>query len=238
MNKQFKLKFAIVLLLATISVRAQKEKLIGFWEIEKVEIGEENMTPVAKWTKINTDGTYQSGNGWLQNSMGTWNYNQEDNTYSAKDSLDIFDEYGGFKVSFDEQKMIWERQEDGMKVKVSLKAIDKLPMSPADYLEGMWRLQDITDNAISVLDDFDKERRHKLFIRWDRIYLNFNPAGKKLSGYWHINGHKPVITLLPHQDEEKAESWTIKVDERELIMTGSSDSNRTIVKRYKRQNHF
>lgn len=238
MKEHCKNLLALLLLIISLSTYAQKEKFIGFWEIEKVEVGEENMTPVSKWTRINGDGTFQSGNGWLQNSSGTWKYDKKSNTYATIDSLDIFDEFGGFQVSFNEQKMFWERQEDGMNVKVTLSAITELPMSPADYLEGMWRLQDISDNGISIIDDFDKEHRHKLFIRWDRIYLNFNPEGKKMSGYWHIHGHKSVITLLPHQDDKTVESWKVKVDKRELIMTGSSDSNRTIVRRYVRENSF
>ena len=238
MKKSMNYLLAFIVIQLSFCTYAQRDNPAGFWRIEKVEVGEENMTPVAKWTKINTDGTYQSGNGWLQNSYGTWKYDNESKVYAATDSLDIFDEFGGFRVSFDQNNMYWEREEEGMKVKVTLESIEELPMSPADYLEGMWKLVDIWDNGQSILDSFDKDNKHKMFIRWDRIYMNFSPEGKKLTGYWHINGHKPEITLLPHQDGEQAESWQIEVNEKELKMTGISDSNRNIERKYIRKNSF
>jgi len=224
MKKQLNYLLALMLLQTSFNSYAQERSVVGFWEIKMVEVGEKNMTPVAKWTKINPDGTYQSGNGWLQNAQGTWNYDIENNSYSAVDSLDVFDEFGGFTVSFEEEKMYWEREEEGMPVKVTLVPIQKLPMSPADYLEGIWELVDITDAGQSILKDFDPKRKHKLFIRWDRVYINFTPEGKKRRGYWHIHGHKSRLTLLPHQEEVQPESWMITVNNKELTMTGSSDS--------------
>jgi len=238
MKKQLNFTLIILLLSCSFSIHAQKENLIGFWEIENVEVGEENMTPVAKWTKINADGTYQSGNGWLQNSKGTWNYDNENNKYSATDSLDIFDEFGGFIVSFDQKKMFWEREEEGMQVKVTLGPIHELPMATSDYLEGMWQLVDMSEKGQSILEDFENAQEHKLFIRWDRMYMKFSPEGKKLTGYWHINGHKPEITLLPHQADENVESWRVEVNKKELIMTGISDSNKMIERKYIRKNTF
>jgi hypothetical protein len=238
MKKELNSLVAFALILISFSTYAQEETVIGFWEVEVVEVGEENMTPVAKWFKINTDGTYQAGNGWLQNGQGNWNYDAENKIYSSTDSLDIADEFGGFSVSFHNEKMVWERMEEGMHVKVTLLPIEKLPMSPADYLEGIWDLVKITKNEQSILNDFDIENNHKLFIRWDRIYINFSPEGKKLTGYWHIHGHKPEITLLPHQEDGKPESWRIEVNKKELLMTGISDSNRTIQRKYVRRNTF
>lgn len=238
MKKELNSLVVFALILISFSTYAQEETVIGFWEVEVVEVGEENMTPVAKWFKINTDGTYQAGNGWLQNGRGNWNYDAENKMYSSTDSLDITDEFGGFSVSFHNEKMVWEREEEGMHVKVTLLPIEKLPMSPADYLKGIWDLVEITENEQSILNDFDKENKHKLFIRWDRIYINFSSEGKKLTGYWHIHGHKPEITLLPHQEDGKPESWRIEVNKKELLMTGISDSNRTIQRKYVRRNTF
>lgn len=235
-----KLNFKIVFMLTLLSFHsyAQKENVIGLWEVEKVNVGEEIMTPVAKWFKINPNGTYQAGNGWLQNGQGIWNYDTKTNIYSAIDSLDIADEFGGFTVSFENEKMYWERKEEGMQVKVTLVPIEKLPMSPADYLKGIWDLVEITENEKSIIDNFDNENKHKLFIRWDRIYINFSPEGKKLTGYWHIHGHKPEIILLPHQEDGKPEKWKIEVNKKELLMVGISDTNRNIERKYVRRNTF
>ena len=238
MKKELNTLVVLALTLISFTSNAQKEKMTGLWEVEKVTVGKEIMTPVAKWFRINADGTYQAGNGWLQNGSGHWNYDAKNNLYTAADPLGMTDEYGGFTVSFDETKMLWQREEEGMQVTVTLKPIEKLPMSPADYLKGVWELVEITDNGVSILDDFDEENQHKLFIRWDRIYINFSPEGEKLTGYWHIHGHKPEITLLPHQENGTVESWRVEVNENELIMTGISESNRDIQRKYVRRNTF
>ncbi|GET21033.1 hypothetical protein [Prolixibacter denitrificans] len=229
---------AIMLLLFSSNIYAQKSKITGFWAIETVSVGNQNMTPVAKWTKINADGSFQSGNGWLQNSQGSWSYDAENKIFTAVDPLGIKDEFGGFTVSFDNEKMYWQREEEGMPVKVTLSPIQKLPMAPADYLVGLWDLTEITKDHQSILKEFDSGNKHRLFIRWDRRYINFSPQGKKLTGYWHMNAHKPELTFLPHQEGEKPESWRIEVNKNELVMTGISDSNRGIERKYMRRNAF
>lgn len=238
MKKELNFITVFMLVLLSFHTYAQKEDVIGFWGVEKVAVGEENMTPVAKWFRINTDGSYQAGNGWLQNGQGSWQYDAENNLYSPKVDLDVANEFGGFTVSFAYGKMLWEREEEGMPVKVTLVPIETLPMSPADYLEGIWDLVEITENAQSILAAFDGEDKHKLFIRWDRVYINFSPEGKKLTGYWHIHGHRPEITLLPHQEGGTPESWKIEVNDKELLMSGISDSNRSIKRKYRRRNTF
>ncbi|MEM7102913.1 MAG: hypothetical protein AAF502_07290 [Bacteroidota bacterium] len=230
------LAFALMSLSRTLT--AQEEKVIGFWEIKTVEVGTENMTPVARWTKINADGTFQNGNGWLQNSKGTWTYDKANNQFSTINKLGIHDEFGGFTVSFDTGNMIWEREEEGMPVKVTLVSITELPMAPSDYLTGIWDLADITKNEKSIMSEFDSGDKHKIFIRFDRIYINFSPSGERLTGYWHIHGHKPEVTFLPHQADKDPETWKVEVNETELTITGLSDSNRSIQRKYVRRNTF
>ncbi|WP_375585261.1 hypothetical protein [Cyclobacterium xiamenense] len=238
MKTELKSLAILTLILVSFTAPAQRERMLGLWSVEKVTVGEENMTPVAKWTRINADGTYQVGNGWLQNGSGRWKYDAENNRYSATDPLALADEFGGFSVSFHGTNMRWQRAEEGMQVEVSLVPIEELPRSPADYLKGIWELVEITENETSILGDFDPENTHKLFIRWDRIYLNFTPEGNRWTGYWHIHGHKPEVTLLPHQENGTVESWRVTVNEKELRMTGISDSNQTIKRHYVRRNTF
>lgn len=238
MKKELKIFAVFALTFVSITTYAQKDQMIGLWKADKVEVGGQSMTPIAKWFKINTDGTYQAGNGWLQNKEGVWDYDVKTSKFTPLDNLDIEDEFGGFLVSFSNGNMLWEREEEGMVVTITLLPIDNLPLSPADYLEGHWDLVEITENEKSILESFDGEDKHKMQFRWDRIYTDYSFYGKKLSGYWHIHGHKPEITLLPHQENGTAESWSIEVNKEELLMTGISDSNRTIQRRYVRRNIF
>ncbi|WP_075342268.1 hypothetical protein [Tenacibaculum agarivorans] len=227
---------AVLVIFFTVQIFAQKEKIIGFWQIEKVVVGDKNRTPVAKWTKINNDGTYQSGNGWLQNSKGKWNYDTKTNQYSTIDSLGILDEFGGFDISFQHTKMYWKREEEGAKVEVTLVPIQELPISPADYLVGIWELIDMKKNNKNIVNNENKSQ--KLFIRWDRIYINFNQGKKKLTGYWHIHGHKPEITFIPHSKTQQIESWRVVVDKEQLLLLGISETNRNVERRYIRRNTF
>ena len=233
-----KIKY-VLMLVTTLCVSCHQDAaLVGLWEIEKVLVGKKQMTPVAKWTRINADGSYQSGNGWLQSADGVWRYDEANSVFVATDSLDVEDEFGGFKLSFDNGNMYWEREEEGMPVKVTLVPIEKLPTAPADYLEGIWDLVEITKADVSILNDFDKANKHRLFIRWDRIYIDIDAQGQRNSGYWHIHGHRSELTLLPHEADKTPESWQIEVNTKELIMTGKSDTNQDIRRVYARRNAF
>ncbi len=238
MKKSFNQSLVLLFFSISFFSYSQKPHIIGLWEVNKVSVGKKNVTPVAKWTKINKDGTFQSGNGWLQHSKGIWNYDRQNNIFSTTDSLAVFDEFGGFTISFENKKMIWKRNEKGMSVKVILSPIKELPMSSSDYLKGIWDLVELKENGKSILHDFDSENRHNLFIGWDRVYINFTPTGKKLRGYWHIHGHRPEITLLPHQQGREIEKWRIEVTKKELVMIGISNSNRKIQRKYIRKKTF
>ena len=113
------------------------------------------MTPVAKWTKINEDYSFQSGNGWLQNSAGTWKYVEEKKQFVPEDTYGLKDEYGAFTVSFSGEKMKWEREEDGMKVIVSLEKIEEIPKSSTDMLTGLWDLKEAKRDEESIAGTFD-----------------------------------------------------------------------------------
>jgi len=119
-----------------------------------VDVGGKIKTPVAKWTKIENDHTYRSGNGWLQNSVGTWTYDDKARQFSATETNGIKDEFGSFTVSFAEGNMIWEREEDGMKVLITMERIDEMPMSTADKLIGLWDLTQANKNGEIIISFF------------------------------------------------------------------------------------
>ncbi|CAM1344302.1 hypothetical protein [Tenacibaculum amylolyticum] len=237
MKKGIKRVTICMCLLMSYYIQAQKENVIGFWQVENVEVGKYNKTPIAKWIRINADGIYQSGNGWLQHEEGTWKYDEKENKYSVKDNLGIIDEFGGFTVSFKKEQMIWKREEEGMLVKVTLSPITKLPMAPADYLEGVWELKS-SKKSNKYSNGIEKNTGSKLFFKWGRTYTEFVTGGKRKTGYWYIHGHKPEVTLLSHEKGKQPETWKIEVNEKELHMKGVSDSNKTIERIYVRRNSF
>jgi hypothetical protein len=96
-----------------ISVYAQVE---GLWEINKVTVGDQTMTPLAKWTRINSDFTYQSGNGWLQNSEGNWTFDKSLNQFLPIEKNGIVDDFGPFEVEIIKDHMTWTRIEAGDEV--------------------------------------------------------------------------------------------------------------------------
>jgi hypothetical protein len=231
------LSFLIILSIVSVSVKAQS--VIGLWEIKEVTMGDQAMTPVAKWTQIEADGTYSSGNGWLQNSEGNWTFDKETNQFLPNETNGLKDPFGAFTVSFKgTDKMEWTREEEGMRVKVALARTDQKPKAPADKLVGLWDLIEARKGEESTIKRLDPNDQHFIFFRWDRIYRERTPAGERTSGYWHINGHRPEITLLSHQDGKVPESWRISVDANRLQMEGISDSNRAEIRILKRLDEF
>lgn len=224
-------KFILATAICTIitcSCYAQSESTLhGLWLMEHVQIGDQEMTPVARWTRILADGTYESGNGWLKSSEGTWTYNETDKAFLPKETNGITDPYGAFTVQPSEDGMTWSRVEDGMEVVVTLKPIDELPKAPSDNVQGLWDLVDAAEGEASALERIDPDGAHYLFIRWDRIYIERDAEGNRGSGYWHMDGHNPVMTLLSHQERQEPQSWNVSFDQQDnLVLKGASDSNR------------
>lgn len=212
-----------------ICVSLQAQSITGFWEIHKVTVGEEVMTPVAKWTRIHPDGTFESGNGWLQNSAGTWTYDEKSSGLTLQDRFGLEDEYGPFLVHLLKDKMIWRREEDGMQVVVTLEKTDKLPISTADLLTGLWDLVRAEQAGKEITTRFDPRNQYFILIRWDRIYVERTPGGDRQTGYWHIHAHRPEVTFLSHAQGKNPESWEVKVTEKSLEMQGISENNRDLV---------
>lgn len=228
----------LTIMLSSSSIQAQE--VTGFWEVKEVKVGDEIMTPVAKWFKINKDHTFQGGNGWLQNSAGTWTYDKKTRAYLPKETQGtvIDDEAGAFTVNFKDDKMIWEREEEGMKVTVMLHKISQLPKSTADEMIGLWNLTKVTEGGQVVTATFDPDNKHYIFIRWDRTFLERTPKNERVYGLWHINGHRPEVTFIRNDKNKDNEGWRISVKGSALTMIGISDSNKDVEMVFNRISKF
>ena len=203
------------------------QSITGLWEITLVTVGDEQMTPVAKWTRFNEDGTYQSGNGWLQNAEGKWVFDEDAQTISMEETNGLKDPFGSFSMEINENSMIWKRMEEGMQVTIHLTRVNKIPKAPADQLVGLW----------SEINEQEAETGHIFFFRWDRIYREMDQSGKG-TGYWHMHGHRPEVTLLSHNEGNAPETWKVEVTDTKLILTGISDSNKDDVRTFLRLHQF
>lgn len=107
----------LVLLTCLLMVSCEKSNRIeGLWVVEEVAVGEQEMTPNARWMRFNADSTQQSGNGWLQHSYGTWSMNEKTGELSVENVNGLDDPYGAFDVSVGKDTMFWSRQEEGQQV--------------------------------------------------------------------------------------------------------------------------
>ena len=132
----------ISLFILSTQLVGQIDRLTGLWLVEKVKVGNEIMTPDAKWTRLNSDGTEESGNGGFRHSYGKWEYDEftKELLITTKNGLD--DPFGAFYVDLKKDKMIWSREEEGMNVVVTLSQIEKLPETYRDRLLGLWKLDE------------------------------------------------------------------------------------------------
>lgn len=233
-----KLFLTILSLLVLISISVNAQEITGLWEITEVRVGNEIMTPVAKWTKINKDNTYQNGNGWHQNSEGVWKYDEKTRSFQPEEThgIGIEDKAGPFTVSFKNKGMVWEREEEGSKVTVLLRRISRLPLSPADQLTGLWDLAEVKKGGQIVTPAFDPENKNYLFIRWDRTFMERTTLDEQSYGIWHMDGHKPEMTFI--RNDSANEVWQVSLNKAELKMKGISGTNRDVEMIYTRIDNF
>ena len=195
-----KLSKTILFLFAVTLSAVEAQSLEGLWVVKNVQVGEESMTPIAKWFRLKADGVQESGNGWFMHSKGSWEYDEEKKAFSANDPLGLKDEYGAFTVERKGENMTWERMEDGIQVTVSLELAEELPKGPGEQLIGLWELisegQDIFDEGSTV------------FLRWDKKFVEKSSQGTTI-GFWHIHAHKPELTLID-QSIDRRRIFTIQ----------------------------
>lgn len=219
-----------------IASMAPAQSVVGLWNVTNVAVGDENMTPVAKWFKFTEDGAATGGNGWTQNAIGTYAYDEKTNQLSATNRLSIKDDLGPFKVSFSSDTMKWARQEEGMEVVVTLIPTKEWSPAPADLVKGLWALIRAEDTNGHEMEDYDTEGKQYLFIRPDMRFRMRLPDESLLNGFWHMDGHRPIITLINY--DRSVENQVFHVSMNEGTMTMRSQDNAGRVYYYSRIHEF
>lgn len=209
----------------------------GFWLVTKVSVGTRDVTPVARWFKIEK-GRQVSGNGWIQHSFGTYKFDKKKQELVFVTSNEPDDEFGAFKVVRTGPLMTWSRKEEGDMVVVELKPITELPMSPADEAKGLWVLDSAVDREVDISKQYDPDHKHFLFIRWDRQYVRQINAHERISGYWFFDAHRPEITFISENREQEDEKWNVTIAGTKMTLKGSSENVREMVLVYSRAKDF
>lgn len=225
---KFLLSFTLAFLSAVISLSAQ---LTGLWEVQSVVVGKEQLTPVAKWFKLEADKSVTGGNGGVRNTIGTYQYDANANTLLYFNENGKADEMGSFQIKISGNGMEWHRKEEGMEVTIGLQRVEEIPLAPWDKIVGLWKWQEG--------DDW-----HHLQIRWDREYrlrtpqsINDTQLLTLESGIWHINGHHPHLRLISNKGDEFDSEWTIQFEGNDQMILTADTEGDTTVRQYKRINN-
>ena len=88
------------------------------------------------------------------------------------------------------------------------------------------------------MSSYDPDNQRYYHIRWDRIFVDdLGPEGRQ-TGYWHMNGHRPVLTLIYHKGDISNKNWEVSFSETDMTWIGASDSNQGIKLTFGRMSRF
>ena len=166
-NKKLNL---IVFLSLFLSLNVNSQ-ITGLWETTSVMVGQESMTPLAKWTQFNADGSYTSGNGWLTNSDGTWDFDATSNSLTINVETGFANEFGPFSVEIlSDSTMKWTRTENGEEVIVYNRRVSEVPKHPATLAVGLWMAKEVKIEGGNITKSFASEEFQAVFVRWDNLF--------------------------------------------------------------------
>jgi len=214
----------------------KKTTIEGLWVVKLVAVGDEEMTPNARWTRFNSDLTQESGNGRFQHSYGTWKLNQKSHELSIENSNGLYDLNEPFVVSINDNEMIWERTEEGQRIKVTLERSSKLPETYGDKLLGLWKLEKAISTGNYFVESSKKEINDYVFFRWDKRFVIESDKGR-INGVYNVHGHKPQVELIPYGDQIKRDFWKIQFDENQITLK-LLNSDSTVTRKFRRINKF
>ncbi|TMM31410.1 hypothetical protein FDT66_05450 [Polaribacter aestuariivivens] len=209
----------------------QKEDSInGLWIIKKVTMGDNQMTPIARWVRFNKDSTQTSGNGWLQHSEGSWSLNKN-NQLIVKNTNGLLDKSEPFTVNFENGNMIWNRTEEGENVSVLLERTEVIPKSEGNRLMGLWKIETISIDDKNVTSTLNPDDNATLFLRWDNTYVLENYPQGKIYGVYKVHGHKPEIQMVNYGDKPQFQFYQFLIEKNKLILKSTDQKTKLELKR-------
>jgi hypothetical protein len=232
---QTSLIFSLIIAVSLFSCQ-ETAPIEGLWIVKSVTVGNENLTPNARWTRFKADHTQESGNGRFQHSYGTWALNPESSELSITNSNGLDDPNEPFTISINQNEMTWERTEEGQKIKVNLVRSFQLPETYGDQILGLWQLEKaVGDNKYFNESDTNESSAY-LFFRWDKRFVIESEKGR-VNGVYNVHGHRPEVELIPYGDEVKRDFWRIEF-EGDHIALKLLNTDSTITRTFKRIRNF
>ncbi len=208
-----------LLIIGSLLISCGKTSSInGLWSVKLVRVGGEEMTPNARWIRFNDNSTQQSGNGWFQHSYGTWQLDSGTNELAIHDINGIKDQYGSYKIRFEDHRMYWTRLEDGQNLEVVLERISNIPETYGDRLLGLWQLEEAIGNGMYFDQSYTPEMNGYLFLRWDKRFSMGTPGGR-INGVYNVHGHRPELELIPYGDSKGRNFWRVSFGENKISLT-------------------
>ncbi len=192
-------------------------QISGLWEATKVQVGIEEMTPVARWSLFNEDGSFTAGNGWLQNGDGTWSFDEQSSEISLTNITGFDDEFGAFSVDIvSDELMYWKRMEDGQEVIVTYERIEEMPKDLRTNVVGLWQIERVWEGDKDITSNYTKGESWFYHIRWDNLVNMMNPEGRT-SGMWRIDAHRPTLDILYYDEKKSLDYWALSFESEDLM---------------------
>lgn len=225
----------LVLAAAFFLIGCETESTVeGLWVVKSVTVGEENMTPNARWMRFNPDFTQQSGNGWMQHSIGTWKLDPSKQALTIINTNGLDDSSDPFAVSISGNEMVWKRMEEGESVEVNLERATQLPTTYGDQLLGLWELEKAsgrysTKSGETIALDY-------LFFRWDNGFVMGTAKGR-IRGNYIVDRHNPEVDLIPFDAEYSRASWKIDFEDNGITLS-LLNTDSVVTRTFRRTHEF
>lgn len=218
------------------TTQAQSESIEGLWVVQLVKVGDQEMTPNARWIILNKDHSQASGNGWLQHSVGSWQLDKETSQLNIVTTNGIDDEFGPFTVEVQGNEMTWNRNEGGQAVNIYWERRDELPQTHGDELKGLWGLESSIGNGPYFDESKEEKPRDYIFFRWDGRF-EIRTGKDHIHGVFNVHGHKVEVELIPYGSPMKRDFWEFAIDDQILTMT-LLNSDSKVTRTFKRRKTF
>jgi hypothetical protein len=222
MNKFLSLALVALIFSACVP-EPDQHPMVGLWQISTVSIDGEENTPDGKWMRFNADSTQESGNGWLQHSVGRWKLDDLTTELFLHQENGWKDAFENFKVTFTDEDMTWSRMEDGQAVVVIMKKVNKVPKRQADELYGIWKLHS------TKIDDIEMKtiENTTIFFRWDKMFVAQDESNRSY-GLFKTAGHEDKVELVYYNGECTREYWNFSVKNNILKLEAENAEQKTI----------